>query len=241
MIPDFIPATIPNWIDGVQIDALSGEVFDKLSPHSGKKLYRVSRSCADDIERAVQVATTAQPDWSRLTPVQRGEILHDIAQLMRRYQKDIAAVVALETGMSFFAAMGETAAAIAQGEFMAGEGRRLYGRTTTSAVPHKYASTVRQPVGIAGLIIAANTPIANVAWKVFPALICGNTAILKAAEDTPATAWLFGRIVQEVRMDGRKGYNAYTIKSKDLGASGVLYYTVKTDKHTATMQMVVVK
>ncbi|VAW82370.1 Aldehyde dehydrogenase [hydrothermal vent metagenome] len=197
MIPDFIPGTIPNWIDGVQVDALSGEFFDKLSPHSGKKLYRISRSCTDDIERAVQAAAAAQPDWSRLTPVQRGEILHDIAQLMRRYQKDIAAVVALETGMSFFAAMGETAAAIAQGEFMAGEGRRLYGRTTTSAVPHKYASTVRQPVGIAGLIIAANTPIANVAWKVFPALICGNTAILKAAEDTPATAWLFGRIAQE--------------------------------------------
>jgi aldehyde dehydrogenase (NAD+) len=100
--------------------------------------------------------------------------------------------------MSFKQALGETGGAIAQGEFMAGEGRRLYGRTTTSAVPNKYAMVVRQPLGVAGLIIAANTPIANVAWKVFPALICGNAAVLKAAEDTPATAWIVGRIAKEV-------------------------------------------
>jgi len=99
--------------------------------------------------------------------------------------------------MSFSAAMGETAAAIAQGEFMAGEGRRFYGRTTTSATVNKYASIIRQPMGVAGLIIAANTPIANIAWKVFPALICGNSVVLKAAEDTPATAWLFGLIAEE--------------------------------------------
>ena len=107
---------------------------------------------------------------------------------------DIAAVAAAETGMSFNAAGTETDAAIAQGEFMAGEGRRLYGRTATSAVPNKWAMTVREPLGVAGLIIAANTPIANIAWKVFPALVCGNTAVLKAAEDAPATAWFFGKL-----------------------------------------------
>ncbi len=80
---------------------------------------------------------------------------------------------------------------------MAGEGRRLYARTTTSASPAKLIMTVREPIGVAGLIIAANTPIANAAWKVFPALVCGNTAVLKAAEDAPATAWLFGRIAHD--------------------------------------------
>ena len=99
--------------------------------------------------------------------------------------------------MSFNAAIAETDAAIAQGKFMAGEGRRLYGRTTTSAVPNKWAMTVREPLGVAGLIIAANTPIANIAWKVFPALVCGNTAVLKAAEDAPATAWFFGKLARE--------------------------------------------
>jgi aldehyde dehydrogenase (NAD+) len=197
MMPDYIPGTIPNWIDGAQAEAMSGAVFDKLSPHSGGQLYRVTRSGSDDVEQAVEVAARAQSTWAGLTPVRRGEILHDITQLMRRYQQDMAAVIALETGMSVSAATGETDAAIAQGEFMAGEGRRFYGRTTTSATPDKYSSIVRQPMGVAGLIIAANTPIANVAWKVFPALICGNAVVLKAAEDTPATAWLFGRIAQE--------------------------------------------
>ena len=126
-------------------------------------------------------------------------MLMAVTRAMHRHQNDIAAIVAAETGMSFNAAIAETDAAIAPGEFMAGEGRRLYGRTTTSAVPNKSAMTVREPLGVAGLIIAANTPVANIAWKVFPALICGNTAVLKAAEDAPATAWLF----EQTRSRGR--------------------------------------
>jgi len=197
MFPEFIPDTIPNWINGRQCPALSGQAFAKLSPHSGQRVYDVSRSGEGDVNRAVQAAAGAQAAWAELSPVRRGEILLDIARLMHTYRPDIAAVVALETGMSVSAALGEASAAIAQGEFMAGEGRRFYGRTTTSAVANKYAMTVRQPLGVAGLIIAANTPIANVAWKVFPALVCGNAAVLKAAEDAPATAWLFGRIAVE--------------------------------------------
>ena len=192
-----LPGTIPNWINGQECAAKSGETFDKLSPHTGRSLCAVARSGAPDVQKAVQAAGSAQTDWAVLTPVQRGEVLHDIAQAMRRHQKEIASIVATETGMSFNAALGETGGAIAQGEFTAGEGRRFYGRTTTSAVPNKYAMTIRQPLGVAGLIIAANTPIANVAWKVFPALVCGNAAVLKAAEDTPATAWYFARIAHE--------------------------------------------
>jgi aldehyde dehydrogenase (NAD+) len=193
-----IPATVLNWIDGEECEAINGETFGKLSPVSGKEICRVARSKTEDIHKAVEVARRAQPAWADSTPVYRGDLLYDIAQAMRKHQKEIAGIVSLETGMSFKQAQGETGGAIAQGEFMAGEGRRLYGRTTTSAVPNKYAMVVRQPLGVAGLIIAANTPIANVAWKVFPALICGNAAVLKAAEDTPATAWIVGRIAEEV-------------------------------------------
>jgi acyl-CoA reductase-like NAD-dependent aldehyde dehydrogenase len=193
-----IPKTVLNWIDGKECQAISGETFAKVSPVSAKETCRVTRSRAEDVQKAVEVARRAQPAWANSTPVYRGDLLYDIAQVMRRQQEQIASIVSQETGMSFKQALGETGGAIAQGEFMAGEGRRLYGRTTTSAVPNKYAMVVRQPLGVAGLIIAANTPIANVAWKVFPALICGNTAILKAAEDTPATAWIVGRIAKEV-------------------------------------------
>jgi aldehyde dehydrogenase (NAD+) len=198
MDQEVIPKTIVNWIDGEEHEALTGDTFGKVSPVSGKEICRVARSQAEDVRKAVEVARRAQPDWADSTPVSRGDLLHDIAQAMRKYQKEIASIVSLETGMSFKQALGETGGAIAQGEFMAGEGRRLYGRTTTSAVPNKYAMVVRQPLGVAGLIIAANTPIANVAWKIFPALICGNAAVLKAAEDTPATAWVVGRIAKEV-------------------------------------------
>ena len=198
MDQEVIPKTILNWIDGKECEAVSGDTFGKLSPVSGKELGRVARSRVEDVQKAIQVARRAQPAWADSTPVSRGDLLYDIAQAMRKYQEEIASIVSLETGMSFKQALGETGGAIAQGEFMAGEGRRLYGRTTTSAVPNKYAMVVRQPLGVAGLIIAANTPIANVAWKVFPALICGNAAVLKAAEDTPATGWIVGRIAKEV-------------------------------------------
>jgi aldehyde dehydrogenase (NAD+) len=192
-----IPDTIPNWINAEQTGAVSQATFDNLSPHNGETLCRVAQSGAEDVQHAIQAARKAQPTWADLTPVQRGDMLYDIAQAMRKHQEEIAAIVAMETGMAFNAALGETGGAIAQGEFMAGEGRRFYGRTTTSAVPNKYTTIIRQPLGVAGLIIAANTPIANVAWKVFPALVCGNAAVLKAAEDTPATAWYFGKLAHD--------------------------------------------
>jgi len=192
-----IPHFIPNWIGGREKPAVSGDTLPKLAPANGKTLTRAARSGVTDVDEAVRAAESAQPQWAARTPVERGEILHAIAQRMRAEAESIAKVVALETGMSFSAAQGEVGGAIAQAEFMAGEGRRLYGRTTTSGVPDKRAMTIREPMGIAGLIIAANTPIANVAWKVFPALICGNAAVLKASEDTPATAWYFGRLAHE--------------------------------------------
>ena len=189
-----IPEIIPNWIDGFESGSSTGEFFAKTSPVTGKEISRAARSRAADVARTVDSASGAFPAWSDQTPVARGDMLMAITRAMRRHQNDIAAIVATETGMSFNAAISETDAAIAQGEFMAGEGRRLYGRTTTSAVPNKWAMTVREPLGVTGLIIAANTPIANIAWKVFPALVCGNTAVLKAAEDAPATAWFFGKL-----------------------------------------------
>ncbi len=81
--------------------------------------------------------------------------------------------------------------------FMAGEGRRYFGRTATSANPHREVLVVRQPLGVCGLIIAANTPIANVAWKAFPALMCGNAAVMKCAEDTPGTGWAVAKVFHE--------------------------------------------
>ena len=191
-----IPEIIANWINGKECLATTGATFEKLNPADGKMLCQVTRSDEKDIKPAVESAKKAQKEWADTPAVQRGEILHEIVLGMKQQQDDIAKIVALETGKSFKDALGETSGAISLGLFYASEGQRLYGRTTTSGTANKYAMTIRCPIGVAGLIIAANTPIANVAWKVFPALICGNAAVLKAAEDTPATAWIFGKIAK---------------------------------------------
>ena len=188
---------IHNLISGEEVPALSGTTFDKINPHDGSRISVVARSGAEDVARAVATANEAQPAWARRPPVSRGDVLRTVATGLLKQLDSVAGVVSRETGKSLANARGETEAAASLGFFYAGEGQRLYGRTTTSGVANKFAMTVRQPVGVAGLIIAANTPIANVAWKVFPALICGNSAVLKSAEDTPATAALFGRIAQQ--------------------------------------------
>jgi aldehyde dehydrogenase (NAD+) len=193
-----IPAEVLNWLGGREEHCLSGQWFDKLNPATGKLLCRVTRSQAAEVHQAVETARQAQPGWAALTPLERGNLLHELALGLRKHRQEVANVVAQETGKSLKDALGETDGSIALGLFFAGEGQRLYGRTTTSGVAHRYSMTIRQPLGVAALIISANTPVANVAWKVFPALICGNAAVLKAAEDTPATAWIFGKIAQEV-------------------------------------------
>ena len=192
-----IPDKIGNLIAGEERDSISGYVFDNIDPATGEVIGSVARSTKQDIELAVQRAKIAQIEWANIPAVKRGLILHQIVIKMIEQRKDIAKVVARETGKSFQDAFGEVGGAIECGLFFASEGQRLYGKTTTSGTPNKYASTIRQPIGVAGLIIAANTPIANVAWKVFPALICGNSAVLKPAEDAPATAWIFGKLATE--------------------------------------------
>jgi aldehyde dehydrogenase (NAD+) len=192
-----VPETVPNLIGGQDKYASSGQTFTKVDPATGGPICRVARSDGTDILRAVALAKDAQPAWAAATPVARGEVLRRIAILMQEHRDILAGLVARETGKSKKDALGETDAAIEMGFFVAGEGRRFYGQTTTSAVPNKTALVIRQPLGVAGLIIAANTPIANVAWKAFPALVCGNAAVMKAAEDTPLAAWAFGVLARE--------------------------------------------
>jgi alpha-ketoglutaric semialdehyde dehydrogenase len=194
MMNPLIPTDLPNWINGQQKPAETSEYFNKLNPATGELLCRVARSRAADIEQAVAAAESAQPAWGDTPAVQRGMILHKIVVAMQQRQEDIARVVHLETGKSYKDALGETGGAIALGLFYASEGQRLYGKTATSGTPNKFSMIIRQPVGVAGLIVPGNTPIANVAWKVFPALVCGNAVVLKAAEDTPVTAWIFSEI-----------------------------------------------
>jgi aldehyde dehydrogenase (NAD+) len=185
-----------NRIAGQDRPAAGGGTFEKRDPHTGEVQRLAPRSGADDVRAAVDAARVAAAGWAATTPVARGEVLRGVCARLRDERARLAAVVAAETGKSPANALGEVDGSILLGEFFAGEGMRLFGRTLTSGTPHRHSATIRQPVGIAGLIVPANTPIANVAWKVFPALICGNTAVLKSAEDSPATAAVFAELAE---------------------------------------------
>jgi acyl-CoA reductase-like NAD-dependent aldehyde dehydrogenase len=189
--------TVGNVIGGEERAASGGGTFEKLAPATGEPISLVARSSAEDVVAAVAAAEAAQPGWAARPVEERGRVLRRVAQLLERDREQVAAVVSAETGKSPKDAKGETDGAIELGYFIAGEGRRFYGRTMPSATPNRTAMTIRQPLGVAGLIIAANTPIANVAWKVFPALLCGNAAVLKASEDAPETANVFARLAAE--------------------------------------------
>jgi aldehyde dehydrogenase (NAD+) len=191
------PERVPNAIAGEERAARSGEVVDKYAPATGELSSRLARSRVEDVSDAVGAARNAFPAWSRLPAVKRGELLHQLVQALEAQREPLSRLVALETGKSLKLALGETDGAIALGRFYASEGQRFYGRTTTSSQPNRQVLSVREPLGVAGLIIAANTPLPNIAWKVFPALICGNTAVLKASEDIPASCLAFARIAKQ--------------------------------------------
>jgi len=183
-----IPEQVPNHVDGKDAPAASGEWLDKFAPADGSLLCRVARSGAADVDAAVAAARRAQPGWAARTVVSRGDMCREVALAMREEREGLSEIVVAETGKSLDAARGETDAAIEMGFFMAGEGRRFYGRTTTASMEHRTVMSVRQPLGVAGLLISFNTPLPNVAWKVFPAILCGNACVLKPSEHTPASA-----------------------------------------------------
>ncbi len=193
-----LPEIIPNWIGGKAVMAAGGETFENINPADGSVLCKVTRSQSADIQAAVDAAKAVQPEWGAMPAVKRGMLLHELVLGMRARKEEIARIVHLETGKTYGEALGETEGAMALGLFYASEGQRLYGKSCTTGVPNRMALTVRQPIGIAGLIIAANTPIANVAWKIFPAMVCGNAVILKGSEDTPGTAAIVAEIAKEV-------------------------------------------
>jgi alpha-ketoglutaric semialdehyde dehydrogenase len=188
---------ISNWISGKPAEPEGDGWLEKYNPHTGELLFLVADSAPADVAAAVSAAQESFASWSGQTPVKRGQILSDVVAAMKQGSEALAACIAEETGKPPQDAKGEVGGAILQGEYFAGEGMRLFGRSLTSGVAGKSSHTIRQARGVAGLIVPANTPIANIAWKVFPALVCGNTAVLKASEDSPSIALLFAELAKK--------------------------------------------
>lgn len=224
---------INNHINGANVPAKDGGQFIKYGPGSGKELFQVARSGVKDVNKAMECAAYAQSSWAKISPIQRGNMLFRIAELFELNKDDLAKMISDETGRNIGDAHGEIGAAIQCARFFAAEGQRMYGKTTTSGMSGRTAATVRYPKGIAALIVAANTPLANVSWKLFPALICGNAVVLKAAEDTPGTAWMTAKLAKEAGIpDGV--YNVIQGIGKEAGQYLIEHHAINVISFTGS-------
>src|SRR5690348_11711386 len=190
--------TFKNFIDGRWIESASGETFENINPaDSSDCLGSFQRSNADDVAAAVAAAKAAYPGWRRTPPPKRAEILFRAGHLLAERKETLARDMTREMGKPLEEARGDVQEAIDMTLYMAGEGRRLFGQTTTSELPSKFCMSIRSPIGVCGLITPWNFPMAIPAWKMMPALICGNTLVIKPAEDTPLSAFNLVKVLEE--------------------------------------------
>ena len=194
--------TFQNYIGGEWVDAASGETFESTSPANGEAIGTFPRSSAEDVARAVAAAKTAYEDWRLVPAPRRGEILFRFAQLLTEQKEDISQLMAREMGKVLPEARGDVQEAIDMAYYMGGEGRRLFGQTTPSELRDKFNMSVRQPIGVVGVITPWNFPIAIPSWKILPALVCGNTVVFKPATDTPTLGERFVELLIEAGVPG---------------------------------------
>jgi len=173
------------------------ETFASVSPATGEVLGEFPKSGAAEVEAAVAAAKAAYEEWRLVPAPKRGEILFRFAQVLEREKAALTDLMTREMGKVKAEAGGDVQEAIDMSYYMAGEGRRMWGQTTPSELRDKFNMSIRVPVGVVGAITPWNFPIAIPSWKIAPALVCGNTVVLKPAEDTPALAERFVELLHE--------------------------------------------
>ena len=192
------PHEVLHWIDDTEVGSLeNGVSFEKRSPIDDHVLATVARGTAADATRAVDAAVAAADAWSRLPAPRRGEVLGRAAALLRAKEREFGEYIQAETGKPWKNAVAEVASSADLALFMEGEGSRSYGKTMPSPVLNRSVRTVRSPIGVCAAVMPFNSPLAGIAWKVFPALLCGNAVVAKSHELTPYTAVAFGKLLQE--------------------------------------------
>ncbi|MBD2358533.1 aldehyde dehydrogenase family protein [Tolypothrix sp. FACHB-123] len=178
-----------NYIDGQWLNALGGATLESRNPADKHEVIATfPRSVADDVNTAVKAARQAYRSWRKVPAPARAEYIFRVGEILLQHKEELAQLISREMGKPLTEARGDVQEGIDCAFYSAGEGRRLFGQTTPSEMPNKFAMTVRMPIGVCALITPWNFPVAIPCWKAMPALVCGNTVILKPAEDTPACA-----------------------------------------------------
>jgi acyl-CoA reductase-like NAD-dependent aldehyde dehydrogenase len=193
-----MPKVFKNYIDGEWIPARSGQAIEDRNPaNTGELVGMFPASTEEDVALAVDAAKAAYKKW-RLTPApKRAEILYRAAEILVQRKEDFSRDMTREMGKVLAETRGDVQEAIDMTYLMAGEGRRQFGQTTPSELPDKFAMSVRSPIGVAGLITPWNFPMAIPSWKTMPALVCGNTVVIKPAEDTPLSTYNLVQVLAE--------------------------------------------
>jgi acyl-CoA reductase-like NAD-dependent aldehyde dehydrogenase len=190
-----------NYIDGKWLPAQAGQVIENRNPANRNDLVGLfPASDQVDVNTAVAAAKKAFSSWRLVPAPKRGELLYRVGELLRAHKEEIARIMTREMGKVLKETRGDVQEGIDTAFYVAGEGRRFFGETTPSELPNKFAMSVRAPVGVCALITPWNFPMAIPTWKMFPALICGNTVVLKPAEDTPYTAVKLFEILERAGM-----------------------------------------
>jgi len=220
------------YIDGKWVSSQSKKTFLSLNPANEKPIGKFQAGNSDDVEQAVEAAEKAFEQWSETPAPKRGEILFKVAALLRKNKERLARLMTMEMGKVIKEARGDVQEAIDIAEYMAGEGRRLFGFTTPSELKDKVCMTIRRPMGVVALITPWNFPIAIPAWKIMPALICGNTIVFKPSSDTPLCAIEFIKILEQAVPKGV--INLVTGSAEDVGIPLIKHRKIKAISFTGS-------
>src|SRR6266566_2971542 len=179
-----------NFIDGEWVEASTGETFENRNPADTRDVIGIfQRSGKADVEAAVDAAKRAFHKWRLVPAPRRAEIVYRAAEMLMERKEDYARDMTREMGKILKETRGDVQEAIDTAYYMAGEGRRMFGPTTPSELPNKFAMAVRTPIGVCAMITPWNFPMAIPSWKLLPAIVCGNTCVIKPAQDTPLSTF----------------------------------------------------
>ena len=187
-----------NYIGGKWVDSKTGRTFENRNPANWEELVGTfPLSNKEDVDQAVKAARKAFETWRLVPAPKRGDMLKKVGDLLTKYKEEIAEQMTREMGKVLLETRGDVQEGIDTAYYAASEGRRLFGHTVPSELPNKFNMAMRVPIGVAAIITPWNFPMAIPTWKIFPALLCGNTVVFKPASDTPATATRLVEILLE--------------------------------------------
>ena len=190
--------TFRHFIAGEWTDSTSGATFESRNPADTRDIIgRFQQGTVADVAMAIRAAEAGFPIWRRTPAPKRGEILYAFGALMAQHKERLARAMTREMGKVLTEARGDVQEGIDIAYLMAGEGRRMAGETVPSELPDKWAMSIRQPIGVAGIITPWNFPMAIPCWKMMPALVTGNTVVFKPSSDTPHCATLLVELMAE--------------------------------------------